>query len=66
MNKVRFILKNGCDFIVYCDTATIRSQENIITGYNLTGITRNKPLYASLKEVVAVIDEGPIDEGGTA
>ena len=53
---VRFILKSGAEFSVKCDKFTIkRNALNQITGYDIKGITENKPVYLDLEQVAAVV-----------
>ena len=62
MYRVRFILKNGCTFTVFCDDAKVSSVAGVLTGYTLTGITQNKPLFLAIEQVAAVIVENPTEE----
>lgn len=46
---IRVILKSGSGFAIKCDKFTI--QQNAFgqaTGYNIEGITENKPVYLEL------------------
>lgn len=58
MNNVRFILKNGCEFVVKCKNARVTTTMGEITGYSLTGCETNRPLYVCLEQIAAIIDEG--------
>lgn len=63
---VRIILKSGTEFSVKCDKFTItRNALNQITGYDIKGITENKPVYLDWEQVAAVVrvysDEGEQD-----
>ena len=62
MNRVRFILKNGCNIVVFCENAKIGAFDNELTSYTLTGIKGDMPLYLRISEIDAVIDEGPVTE----
>ena len=67
MSVVRFILKNGSEFTVCCETASVTITDNALigrelTGYKLKGIKRGKPLYVDLSQVAAVIDDSPADD----
>lgn len=67
MSGVRFILKNGSEFTVCCETASVTITDNALTGrgltgYKLNGIKSGKPLYVDLSQVVAVIDDSPADD----
>ena len=53
---VRIILKSGAEFSVKCDKFTItRNALNQITGYDIKGITENKPVYLDWEQVAAVV-----------
>ena len=45
---MRVILKSGSEFAIKCDKFTI-------TGYNIEGITENKPVYLDFEQVAAVV-----------
>ena len=70
---VRIILKSGTEFSVKCDKFTIkRNGFDQVTGYDIQGITENKPVYLDFGQVAAVVrvysDEGEQDrerKGGT-
>ena len=62
MRRIRFILKNGCEFTVQCKEASVTIFDGEITGYKLSGIVQNKPLYIDIEHIVAVISEDPIPE----
>ena len=62
MRRVRFILKNGCTFTVQCEEASVTVCNGEITGYKLSGIVQNRPLYIDIEQIVAVISEDPIPE----
>ena len=64
MNKLRFILKNGCQFTVICKEAGFKTVDNRLIEFKIDGITYHKPYYLKLSEIVAVIDEGEVDDGG--
>ena len=53
---VRIILKSGAEFSVKCDKFTItRNGFDQITGYDIEGITENKPVYLDWGQVAAVV-----------
>lgn len=61
---VRVILKSGVEFPIKCDNFTlIRNGLQQVTGYNIEGITENKPVYLDFEQVAAVVrvfaDEKP-------
>lgn len=44
--SMRVILKSGAEFTVKCDKFTLeRNGLEQVTGYNIGGITENKPVY---------------------
>lgn len=53
---VRIILKSGAEFSVKCDKFTInRNGFDQVTGYDIKGITENKPVYLDWGQVAAVV-----------
>ena len=53
---VRIILKSGAEFSVKCDKFTItRNGFDQVTGYDIKGITENKPVYLDWEQVAAVV-----------
>lgn len=69
--SMRVILKSGAEFTVKCDKFTLkRNGLEQVTGYNISGITENKPVYLDFDEVAAIVrvfsdeaDEPPEDGG---
>lgn len=62
--SIRFILKNGAEFTTKCDKFTLKT--NALEqpyGYEISGITENKPVYLDFSEIAAIIREmtGEID-----
>lgn len=54
--SIRVILKSGVDFTVKCDKFTItRNGLEEVTGYEIGGITENKPVYLDFEQVAAVV-----------
>lgn len=54
--SMRVILKNGAEFTVKCDEFTIKQNVfEVVTGYNIKGITENKPVYLDFEQVAAVV-----------
>lgn len=51
-----FIFKNGATLEVECESAKVftNSVTSTITGYQIDGITRNKPLYTDLSEIACI------------
>ena len=65
---VRVILKSGVEFSIKCDKFTLtRNGFQQVTGYNIEGITENKPVYLDFEQVAAVVrvfaDEKPETDG---
>lgn len=61
---MRVILKSGVEFAIKCDKFTLtRNGLQEVTGYNIEGITENKPVYLDFEQVAAIIrvftDEKP-------
>lgn len=53
---VRIILKSGAEFSVKCDKFTIkRNGLDQVIGYDIKGITENKPVYLDWGQVAAVV-----------
>ncbi len=53
---VRVILKSGVEFAIKCDKFTVtRNGFGQVTGYNIEGITENKPVYIDFEQVAAVV-----------
>ena len=54
--SMRVILKSGAEFTVKCDKFTLeRNGLEQVTGYNIGGITENKPVYLDFDEVAAIV-----------
>ena len=54
--SIRIILKSGAEFTVKCDKFTLKQNGlEQITGYEIAGITENKPVYLDFDEVAAII-----------
>ncbi len=53
---VRVILKSGVEFSFKCDKFILtRNGFQQVTGYNIEGITENKPVYLDFEQVAAVV-----------
>lgn len=53
---IRVILKSGVEFAIKCDKFTISHNGfGEATGYNIEGITENKPVYLDFEQVAAVV-----------
>lgn len=65
--SIRVILKSGSEFTIKCDKFTLeRNGFGQTTGYNIEGITENKPVYLNFDQVAAIVrvqsDEVESDE----
>lgn len=53
---IRVILKNGSEFTVKCDKFTIeKNRFGQMTGYDIGGITENKPIYLDCEQIAAIV-----------
>lgn len=53
---IRVILKSGSEFAIKCDEFTLKENGlGLVTGYNIEGITENKPIYLDFNQVAAVV-----------
>ena len=54
--SIQIILKNGAGFTVKCDSFTLkRNGLEQVTGYDIKGITENKPVYLDFEQVAAIV-----------
>ena len=54
--SIRIILKSGVEFTVKCEKFTLKQNGfGQTTGYEIEGITENKPVYLNFDEVAAII-----------
>ena len=54
--SIRIILKSGVEFTTKCDKFTLKQNGlGETTGYEIAGITENKPVYLDFDEVAAII-----------
>ncbi len=54
--QIRFILKNGYEFIVKCSKFSLEKNGfGDITSYSIEGIVENKPLYLDISQVAAIV-----------
>lgn len=61
--SIRIILKSGTEFTIKCTSFTLgKNGLGQYTGYDIKGITENKPIYLDWEQVAAVVrlysDEG--------
>lgn len=56
MMSIRVILKSGTDFVIKCTEFTLNKNGlDAVKGYEINGITENKPIYVDWNEVAAII-----------
>ena len=54
--SIRIILKSGVEFTVKCEKFTLKQNGfGQTTGYDIAGITENKPVYLDFDEVAAIV-----------
>ena len=54
--SIRIILKSGVEFTVKCDKFTLnKTGFGKTTGYDIEGITENKPVYLDFDEIAAIV-----------
>lgn len=54
--SIRIILKSGVEFTTKCDKFTLKKNGlGQTTGYAISGITENKPVYLDFDEVAAIV-----------
>lgn len=62
--SMRVILKSGVEFTTKCDSFTLtRNGLDHVTGYKISGIVENKPVYLDFEQVAAIV-RVLSDEGG--
>ncbi len=53
---IRVILNSGSEFTIKCEKFTLeRNGFGQATGYNIEGITENKPVYLNFEQVAAIV-----------
>ncbi len=67
---IRIVLKSGVVFDVKCTEFTLkRDGLGNVVGYDIKGITENKPIYVDLEQVAAIVrtlsEEGEKNEKET-
>lgn len=56
---IRVILKNGSEFTIKCDKFTIEKNGlGQMIGYDIDGITENKPVYLDYEQIAAIVRVG--------
>lgn len=54
--SMRVILKSGAEFTIKCDKFTLEENGlHAVTGYDIKGITENKPVYLDFEQVAAIV-----------
>ncbi len=54
--EIRVILNSGCEFTIKCDKFTLEKNGfGEVTGYDIGGITENKPVYLNFTQIAAII-----------
>ena len=54
--SLRVILKSGTEFTIKCDEFTLKENGlRGVTGYDIKGITENKPVYLDFEQIAAVV-----------
>ena len=54
--SMRVILKSGAEFTTKCDKFTLKKNGfGEVTGYEISGITENKPVYLNFEDVAAIV-----------
>lgn len=54
--SMRVILKSGAEFTIKCDKFTLKENRlHAVTGYDIKGITENKPVYLDFEQVAAIV-----------
>ena len=63
---IRIVLKSGVVFDVKCTEFTLkRDGLGNVVGYDINGITENKPIYLDLEQVAAIVRTLSEEEEGT-
>lgn len=52
---IRVILKSGAEFAIKCEEFTLKQNALGASGYNIKGISENKPIYLDFEQVAAVV-----------
>ena len=54
--SMRVILKSGAEFTIKCDKFTLKENGlHAVTGYDIKGITENKPVDLDFEQVAAIV-----------
>lgn len=61
MTTVCFVLKSGNEINVICESAKVTHFDGNITGYSLSGIEKNRPLFIALEQIAAIIEKREAD-----
>lgn len=52
---IRVILKSGAEFAIKCEEFTLKQNALGASGYNIKGISENKPIYLDFEQIAAVV-----------
>lgn len=62
---IKVILKSGVTFDIKCSSFTLeRNRLDQVVGYDIKGITANKPVYLDFSEVAAIVRALEDEVGG--
>lgn len=56
-SEIEIMFKNGNSLTVTCEKCTVKTQNGTLTGYQITNIQDNRPLFINLEEVVAFVEK---------
>ena len=51
---IRVILKSGAEFAIKCEEFTLKQNALGASGYNIKGISENKPIYLDFEQVAFI------------
>ncbi|MFR3484706.1 MAG: hypothetical protein ACLTXL_15140 [Clostridia bacterium] len=54
--SIRIMLESGTEFTIKCEKFTLeRNGLGEVTGYNIEGISENKPVYLNFDKIAAIV-----------
>lgn len=54
--SIRIMLERGTEFTIKCEKFTLeRNGLGEVTGYNIEGISENKPVYLNFDKIAAIV-----------
>ena len=56
-SEIEIMFKNGKSLAVTCEKCIVKTQNSTLTGYQITNIQDNRPLFINLEEVVAIVEK---------